>query len=243
VVVPGSPVDPLADQVLAAGGTPRRGLPAPTVELTGPTGAWVRVQCGQVDGRAVVAVAGDEDGGVGSASVLTTGELTVRVSPGAQFGVCVLPPHRVTPEGTSAQWRREVLEHATTGTGGYAAEIASYALNEGHRVRIDRLGRSLGLLRLWHRVPECPTEVRSALVGLEYWIDQPGPYVMCRFTWWRVRQHQQHGETLALEWLTRKLFDGYGEFHSAPVSWLTTWTVAGRRALASSVHCGRCPGT
>jgi hypothetical protein len=134
VVVPGSPEDPLADQVLAAIGTPRWGLATPTVELTGPTGARVRVQCGPVDGKAVVTVSGDEDSGVGSASVLTTGELTVRVSPGAQFrefGVCLLPPHRVPPESTPAQWRGEVLEHA-------AAEIASYALDQGHRVRIDR---------------------------------------------------------------------------------------------------------
>jgi hypothetical protein len=197
VVVPGSPVDPLADQVLAAIGTPRWGLAAPTVELTGPTGARVRMRCGPVDevvtfvdGKATEPV--ELDVGVGSASMLTTGELVVRVSVGAQFrefGMCVLPPHRVTPEGTQAQWRREVLEHA--------AEIAAYALDQGHSVRIDRLARSLGmlaqradcagfealgLLHLWHRVPECPTDVRSALLGLKYWIDQPGLDAMCYFT-------------------------------------------------------------
>jgi len=145
-----------------------------------------------VDRRTVVPISGDPDADVGSASILTTGELVVRVSVRAQFrefGVCVLPPHRMTPVSARADWRREVLDHAAIGANGHAAEIASYAPDQGHHVRLDRLTRSLGmlaqrvdcadfealgLLDLWHRVPECPTEVRSALVGLKYWINQPG---------------------------------------------------------------------
>ncbi|TCO54938.1 hypothetical protein [Actinocrispum wychmicini] len=265
VVVPGSPANALADQVLDAVGVPRWGLATPTLELTGPAGVELRVRCGPVDrmvtfvdGKAVVPISGDEDTGVGSASMLTTGERTVRVSMGAQFrefGVCVLPPNRVSPVGEPADWRRELLEHAAASANGCAAELASHALEPSHQVRVERLERSLwmisqradcadfealGLLHLWHRVPGCPDEVRSALLGLKYWIDQPGLDAMCYFTenhqlvWhtaellagqafgdstfgntgWDGRRHREHGESLAVEWLTRKLAGGYSEFDS-----------------------------
>jgi hypothetical protein len=265
VVLPGSPANPLADQVLDAAGTPQWGLTSPSVELTGPSGAEVRIQCGPVDqivkfvdGKVSVPISGDEDSGVGSASMLTTGELTVRVSVGAQFrefGVCLLPPSRVSPVGGPEDWRRELLEHAAASANGCAAELASHALSSERGVRIDRLERSLwmignradcadfealGLLHLWHRVPECPDSVRSALLGLKYWIDQPGLDAMCYFTenhqlvWhtaemlagqafadetfgntgWSGHQHKEHGRELALEWLTRKLAGGYSEFDS-----------------------------
>ncbi len=221
VVVPGSPDDPMAEQILNAIGTPRWGLVTPEVELTGPTGATARVQRGPFDemvtfrdGRAVVSIAAGGDDSVGSASMLTTGELTVRVSIGAQFrefGVCLLPENRTEPVGTPEDWRRELLEHAAAGTNGCAAELAAHALDPAHELRLDRLERSLamitsradcadfeslGLLHLWHRAGQADV-IRAALLGLKYWIDQPGLDAMCYFT----ENHQ-------LVWHTAELLAG-----------------------------------
>ncbi|MGH3658493.1 MAG: hypothetical protein ACRDUA_17700, partial [Micromonosporaceae bacterium] len=103
-----------------------------------------------------------------------------------------------------------------------------------------------GLLHLWHRVPagswpdRLRDQVREALLGFRYWIDQPGLDAMCYFTenhqfvWhtaellageafadevfcnagWTGRQHAAHGAALAEQWLRRKLAGGFSEFDS-----------------------------
>lgn len=279
VVVPSPGADERAseraEQLLEAVGTPRWGLTAPEVELTGPPDVPLRVRVGESEqrvrldgGRAVVALgtrAGDE--APASASMLDTGELTVRVSldddaaPGFRdLGVAVLPPrHRGEPEGEPDAWRAELLEHAAAGPNGCAAELAAATLDEDHTVAPERLVRSLemlvnradcadfevvGLLHLWHRVTSWPDEaraaVREALLGMKYWIDQPGLDAMCYFTenhqlvWhtaeylagqafaeetftntgWTGTRHAEHGAKLAREWLTARLAGGFSEFDS-----------------------------
>ncbi|ONI88594.1 hypothetical protein ALI144C_06030 [Actinosynnema sp. ALI-1.44] len=272
VVVPSPGADELssefAEQVLDGVGTPRWGLIEPEVELTAPDGVTLNVRCGHID-RTVTVDGGSVtiplahmtgDAGVGSASMLTTGEHTVRVSvPGSplfrDFPVVMLPHGRTTPVGGPEDWRREVLEHAAQGPNGCAAELAALALDPGHALRPKALERSLwmignradcadfealGLLHLWHRREDVREHVREPLLGLKYWIDQPGLDAMCYFTenhqvvWhtaellagqafaqdvfqntgWSGTRHAEHGRDMAEQWLTRKLAGGYSEFDS-----------------------------
>lgn len=205
VVIPGEDGDEHVDRLLNAFGTPRWGITEPAVELTGPD-VEVRVQCGPVDrlvrlvdGRADVPLVVESADQADAASMLSTGERTVRVSIGDQFRefpVCLLPPYRGEPVGTREQWRREVLEHAAAATG-CAAELAAVALHPAHAFRPDRVARSrwmiehradcadfeaVGLLHLWHRLPVSRELVRELLLGFKYWIDQPGLDAMCYFT-------------------------------------------------------------
>lgn len=105
---------------------------------------------------------------------------------------------------------------------------------------------ALGLLHLWHRVPQpswwpgLRAAVRAAVLGMKYWIDQPGLDAMCYFTenhqlvWhtaeylagqafpaqtftntgWPGVRHAEHGAELARAWLTAKLAGGFSEFDS-----------------------------
>jgi hypothetical protein len=264
-----------AERLLDAVGTPRWGLTAPEVELTGPAGVPLRVRVGESEnrvrldgGRAVVPLGGGAgDEAPGSASMPGTGELTVRVSLDddaapvfRDLGVAVLPPrHRGEPAGDPDAWRAELLAHAAAGPNGCAAELAAATLDADHTVAPDRLARSLemlaeradcadfevvGLLHLWHRVTSWPdgsrAAVRDALLGMKYWIDQPGLDAMCYFsenhqlvwhtaeylagqafaaetftnTGWPGARHAEHGAHLAKEWMAARLAGGFSEFDS-----------------------------
>lgn len=180
-------------------------------------------------------------------------------------------PTREAATGEAPQWRREVLGHVATYTGS-AACLARQALAGGAggaravgepdtvvtlaqvRQALDFLlerrdcadFEAVGLLLLWHRVPEqcwepaARTAVRDALVGMKYWIDQPGLDARCYFTenhqlvWhtaetlageafpdadfgntgWRGGRHAEHGRSMARAWIARKLTDGFSEFDS-----------------------------
>ncbi|RZS30317.1 hypothetical protein EV193_11713 [Herbihabitans rhizosphaerae] len=269
-------ISAVAEQLLDAVGTPRWGLTEPEVELTGPDGLALRVRRGPTEdrvllngGRATVKLATAEDDGGASASMLSTGELTVRVAIDhdaapvfRELPVARLPSRRRgEASGSPEQWRDELLRHAESGPNGAAAELAAAALREDHVLRADRLDRPLwmidnradcadfeilGLMHLWHRVPAerwpdgLRARVRESLLGMKYWIDQPGLDAMCYFTEnhqfvWHVaeylvgqafsgeeftnagrsgQRHAEHGGALAREWITRKLAGGYSEFDS-----------------------------
>jgi hypothetical protein len=202
--------------------------------------------------------------------MLETGEtgLEVRVEDPAApvsrtFRVAVLPQeHRAEPVGDDpAAWRMELLRHATSGPPTVARAIARLGLEPDGKVSAQDLEPALGLveargdcadfeavgmLQLWHRVAESQWEpglrdqVRRALTGFKYWIDQPGLDAMCYFTenhqmvWhtaellagealreerfsntgWTGAQHAQHGREMALAWMRRKLAGGFSEFDS-----------------------------
>jgi len=251
-----------AERILSAVGTPSWGTANGQVPLTGPAGASVRV--GRelvtfVDGRASVRLDSSAEGAVGSASMLASGEVVLGVSVDGspvfrEFPVAVLPSaYRGEPVGTPAQWRSELLDHVRSTTPSVATALAS------GRVSAAALERSLwmigsradcadfeavGLLTLLHRVsewePGLRDEVRAALLGFKYWIDQPGLDAMCYFTenhqlvWhtaellagelfgdstfgntgWTGDRHAAHGGELAAEWIKRRLAGGFSEFNS-----------------------------
>jgi hypothetical protein len=170
---------------------------------------------------------------------------------------------RAQPEGDPSQWRREVLEHTTTRSGS-ARCLARHALDvEGKQVVVTgaeivvplRFIRTradcadfeaLGLMLLWNRVPEdrwepaARSEVREALLGFKYWIEEPGTDAMCYFTenhqlvWhtvetlvgqafpedtfgncgWTGIGHAEHGAAMAAAWVAHKLRSGFSEFDS-----------------------------
>lgn len=147
------------------------------------------------------------------ASMLGTGEITVEVRiddeacpSRRELLVGYLPWRtRARPEGDPAQWRRELLQHTTTRSGS-ARCLARHALDPaGDQVIVtsaelavplrfvrDRCDcadfEALGLMLLWHRVPEsrwepvARSEAREALLGFKYWIEEPGTDAMCYFT-------------------------------------------------------------
>lgn len=253
-----------AERILSAVGTPTWGTVNGEVELTGPPGARLRVGSEVVTlvgGRATVRLGEDAEGAVGSASMLASGEVVLRVSVDGspvfrEFPVAVLPSsYRAEPVGTAEQWRSELLDHVRSTT-----PSAATALADG-RVRGVAMERSLwmirnradcadfeavGLLTLLHRVapehwdPGLRDEVRTALLGFKYWIDQPGLDAMCYFTenhqlvWhtaellagelfpdsefgntgWQGSEHAAHGGELAAEWIRRRLAGGFSEFNS-----------------------------
>ncbi|MGH3715774.1 MAG: hypothetical protein ACRDT4_20300 [Micromonosporaceae bacterium] len=249
-------------------------------ELTGPTGAALRIAVDDVapqrvllaDGTARVPLARPSGTTAEPASMLASAErrLRVRVDDDRcpvfrDLHVAPLPPHRRDhPVGTPADWRRELLAHVagTAPSAGRAlARWASHGGSEPYRVEPAELATALrmireradcadfeahGLLHLWHRVPAggwpdgLRDQVRDALLGFKYWIDQPGLDAMCYFTenhqlvwhtaellageaWpdqvfgntgWTGRQHAAHGAELAREWLRRKLAGGFSEYDS-----------------------------
>jgi len=168
---------------------------------------------------------------------------------------------RERPESDPATWRRELLQHVVNGGPSVARAIARNSLKPDRAVDPADLSVSLrmirerhdcadfeavGLVHLWHRLPEeswraeLREDVRSALTGFKYWIDQPGLDAMCYFTenhqfvWhtaellvgelfadetfvnkgWTGRQHAEHAASLAEEWMRRKLAGGFSEFDS-----------------------------
>ncbi|MEZ2391224.1 hypothetical protein AB6813_17090 [bacterium RCC_150] len=168
---------------------------------------------------------------------------------------------RDRPESVPAVWRRELLEHVANGGPSVARAIARNSLKPSGTIDPADLSVSLrmirerhdcadfeavGLVHVWRRTPEeswtseLREDVRSALTGFKYWIDQPGLDTMCYFTenhqfvWhtaelltgelfpdatflntgWTGRRHAEHAASLAEEWMRRKLAGGFSEFDS-----------------------------
>ena len=257
-------------------------LPVPVVRLEGPAGVRLRVT--SASGRSQAVLLGDgtadvdllaetQDGGdQGSASMLSTGEMTLKVAlddercpVSRELRVAVLPPKvRCLPEGDDpAAWRREVLEHVAAGEPCVARALAAQQLG-GRRQMLgpDDLRQSLsmidqradcadfeavGLITLIHALQDddvwpsgSQADVRRALLGFKYWIDQPGLDAMCYFTenhqlvyhvaellagelfaaerfdntGWTGARHAEHGRAMAMEWIGRKLQGGFSEFDS-----------------------------
>jgi hypothetical protein len=209
------------------------------------------------------------DGGA-TPSMLTTGEtrLTVRVDDprcpvSRGLYVAVLPPERrAAPVGEDpAAWRAELLRHVAAGAPGTARALALAALDPAGPVRPQDVAPGLamvdsradcadfeavGLMHLWHRLADrawpagLRDRVAESVLGLKYWIDQPGLDAMCYFTenhqlvWhtaeilageafpgdrfrntgWTGERHAGHGRALATEWMRRKLSGGFSEFDS-----------------------------
>lgn len=220
------------------------------------------------DGQGLVTVA-DAEGDSSQASMLGTSEMVVRVEvdddravAARELLVAALPWEvRSEPVGGPEDWRRELLTHVA-GASGSARALARASLEaDGVVVHEEDVATALrfvadrcdcadfeavGLMLLWHRVPEARwapglrERVRDALVAFKYWIDQPGLDAMCYFTenhqmvWhtaetlvgeafadekftnagWSGAQHAEHGRTMALAWIRRKLTAGFSEFDS-----------------------------
>lgn len=162
-------------------------------------------------------------------------------------------------DGNPELWRHEVLAHVGTHAG-IAGALVRHA-REGARIGPDDVATSLelvdargdcadfealALLSAWHHVPADGWEpgvrdrVRASLLGLKYWITQPGLDAMCYFTEnhqfvWHVaehlvgstfpdetlgvdgrsgRDHAVEAAKLAAAWIGRKLRGGFSEFDS-----------------------------
>jgi hypothetical protein len=187
VVVPSPGADErvtaIADQVLDAIATPTWGEASGEVALTGPPGAALRV--GWHDrtarlrlddhGTARLSLTSAAAQDAGNASMLSTGEVTLRValdddrSPVfRELPVAVLPrEYRAEPVGEPARWRGEFLAHAA-GVPVASAELARAELDPTAVIQAANLDRALwmidnradcadfeavGLMNLWHRVP------------------------------------------------------------------------------------------
>jgi hypothetical protein len=260
VVIPNPAADEfrnaVAERVLEQVGSTSWALARDAAELTGPPGAALRVNGQPVrvgpDGTASVEVGPGPPGEV-ALEVRIDDEATP-VSRG--LTVARLPrPHRTLPAGDPGQWRAEVLDHVARQRGTTAAALARGDV-EAHDLqtalhRITTRGdcadfEVLGLLHLWHRIPahDWPVglrqQVEDALVGMKYWIDQPGLDAMCYFTEnhqlvWHAAQclagaawpdrdfsvdgrpgsvHAEEGGERAAAWIRRKLDGGFSEFDS-----------------------------
>lgn len=287
VVVPSPEADEYvaatAERVLDSVATSPWALADGQLTLTGPADAELRLEVpGRepqlvrlTSGKTTVplledAAAGADSAASGSASMLDTGETTVKVSlddkrapVSRTFQVARVPDHyRPAPVGDDPQvWREQLLRHATAGPPSVARALANVVTDPEARVGaadladaldlVDRRGdcadfEALGLLQLWHRAdpdrwePGLREQVRGALTGFKYWIDQPGLDAMCYFTenhqmvWhtaellagealkaadfrnsgWTGGQHARHGADLAWDWMQRKLAGGFSEFDS-----------------------------
>lgn len=163
-------------------------------------------------GRGRVDLVAGDPGAEAPASMLTTSERRFRVTvddpacPVArEYAVGVLPGrHRAhAGAGDPGVWSREAWEHALTGSPGTARALARQALQPGTPLDAADLQPALtmidsradcadfeavGLMNLWHRVPEqlwpagSRERVRTSMLGFKYWIDQPGLDAMCYFT-------------------------------------------------------------
>lgn len=201
-------------------------------------------------------------------SIVEVGVDDPRCPQTVRMRVAVVPP--LSAERASndkAYWRDEVLRHvAGYGEGsirepGVAGLLARYALDSTTTVRAEDLQSSLhriltrgdcadfevvSLLLAWHWIPEdrwpaqLRQEVAEAIVGMKYWITQPGLDAMCYFTEnhqfvWHVAEilagetfpdavfpvdgrtgseHAAEARSQAAGWLTRKLRGGFSEFDS-----------------------------
>lgn len=166
-------------------------------------------------------------------------------------------------EGSPADWRREILTHIGRSgrETGVAGVLARHSLDPATRVTADDLASALhrvltrgdcadfevvALLFAWQWIPAenwdagLRETVREALIGMKYWITQPGLDAMCYFTEnhqlvWHVAealageafdedvfpvdgrlgaQHAKDGRARAAAWITRKLQGGFSEFDS-----------------------------
>jgi len=172
----------------------------------------------------------------------------------------------LSASGSPDQWRKDVLAHvarkgAVTSEGSVAGAIARHALDASAGLERRDIGAALhrittrgdcadfelvGLLVAWHQIPADQWEagtresVRDAIVGMKYWITQPGLDAMCYFTEnhqivWHVaqllageffsddvftndgrrgREHAEEGRRRAAAWMSRKLAGGFSEFDS-----------------------------
>jgi hypothetical protein len=271
VVIPAQNADErasaIAEAVLDAVGVTSWALPGGVVTLTGPADAALRVN-GRLltldKGQGTLQLTGaGADSVDGSASMLGTGETTLTIAVDddrcpvtREFTVAVLPDKvRAAPQGDQAQWRREVLEHVAASGPSVARALASGTLHPDDLKaalymvtnRADCADfEAVGLLNLWHRLPEqdwpadTRDEVRRALLGFKYWIDQPGLDAMCYFTenhqlvfhtaeilagqafpgetftntGWQGTQHAAHGRDYGMQWIKAKLAGGFSEFDS-----------------------------
>jgi hypothetical protein len=240
--------------------------PAQTVVLTGGRAVLaLRPEPGgddQVGGSASMLSTGE--------TTLTIGVDDDRCPVSRQVTVAVLPPRvRTQPAGDDPPaWRSEVLSHAAqappsvaralaaSGRSAASGRGAASALEPGDlrgalsmlRDRADCADfEAVGLLNLWHALPAAGAwpagirgEVRDALLGFKYWIDQPGLDAMCYFTenhqlvfhtaellagesfasetfantGWKGARHAEHGREMAIEWIRAKLAGGFSEFDS-----------------------------
>lgn len=182
------------------------------------------------------------------------------------FQVASLPmDSREHSRGEPPQWRQEVLEHVADPPArsqrGIAGVLAQHHLDGRAPVRhqdltpaltlVDSRGdcadfEILALLQAWHRLPAESWEpglrdaVAKAIIGMKYWITQPGLDAMCYFTEnhqlvWHVAQHlagaafpeatftvdgrlgSEHadeGRRRSAAWIQRKLGGGFSEFDS-----------------------------
>lgn len=206
--------------------------------------------------------AGEVPGAEAIASMLTTGEtvLTVRMDDERcpvhrELRVAVLPERRRdSPVADPARWRDELLGHVAQTAPSVARLLARHALGMAADATcelapalamIDSRAdcadfEAVGLMHVWHRIPQLRDQIRPALLGFKYWIDQPGLDAMCYFTenhqfvWhtaellvgealpgetftntgWTGARHADHGRGLAMQWLRRKLTGGFSEFDS-----------------------------
>lgn len=178
--------------------------------------------------------------------------------------VAVLPATRRAASSVAdpAVWRNELLHHVVSGAAGVARALGRHALDSATRLSQSDLEpplamiesrsdcadfEAIGFVHLIHRFASGDawsagqrTQVEDALLGLKYWIDQPGLDAMCYFTenhqlvWhtaellagelfahrafsntgWPGSRHRDHGRRMALEWMRRKLTGGFSEFDS-----------------------------
>jgi hypothetical protein len=238
--------------------TPPTGGPQPIVLAGGHAVVSLVAADGsaQADGSASMLSTGE--------TVLTVAADDDRCPVARQLRVALLPPRvRTEPAGDDAlAWRREALEHAAQAAPSVARALARSAVRASPTLDAGDLQGALsmlrnradcadfeavGLLNLWHALtaPDAwpagtRDEVRQALLGFKYWIDQPGLDAMCYFTenhqlvfhtaellagetfadeefrntGWRGARHAKHGRQLALEWIRSKLAGGFSEFDS-----------------------------
>ena len=261
VVIPSPGADErasaIAENVLDAVAVDSWAIPGSEVGLSGPAGVALSVSRPGAGEQVIVL-----EQGRGVYRLPDAGEtvLTVRVDDprcpvSRELPVAVLPPRvRSVPAGDDpAVWRREVLTHVASGPPGVARALAGGVIHGRDldqalsllRNRADCADfEAVGLLTLWHAdltwPPGLRAQVREALLGFKYWIDQPGLDAMCYFTenhqlvfhtaellagqtfpdqrfantGWTGAEHAAHGRDMALDWIRAKLAGGFSEFDS-----------------------------
>lgn len=234
--------------------------------ISGPAGVALAVSRAGAEGAARRVVLGKGRGVVPLTA--PAGEMTLRVRVDdercpvtRELTVAVLPSRvRERQEGDDpAVWRRAVLEHAAGSAPGLARALAAISLGAPWTADDQRRAlyllrnradcadfEAVGLLNLWHAAPAgswpdgTRDEVKAALLGFKYWIDQPGLDAMCYFTenhqlvfhtaellagsafpgevfgntGWTGAEHAGHGREMALDWLRARLAGGFSEFDS-----------------------------
>jgi hypothetical protein len=203
----------IAEQVLESISLSAWAVRGDVVELSGPAGAALSVSSGEKTKRVVLDSGKAKvdlpplwvDIETFTPMSLSVGidDLRCPVRRDLQ-GARLASDHRASPEGSEARnWRRELLEYVSSTQPGLARALARIHLGNNETVELGDLAHALwmvneradcadfealGLLRLWHDVPEGgwneggEDAVRAALLGFKYWIDQPGVDPMCYHT-------------------------------------------------------------